>query len=136
MQRMDYDAWGKVVQDTNPGFQPFGFAGGIYDRHTGLVRFGARDYEPQTGRWTAKDPILFAGGTTNFYEYVGNDPVNFIDPGGNSKQLLFMIALGFALVAGLWALASRYMKKPMKEFPKLLKPSPSLIPKPKPKKRN
>jgi uncharacterized protein RhaS with RHS repeats len=56
-QRMDYDEWGRVIQDTNPGFQPFGYAGGLYDRDTGLVRFGARDYDPETGRWTAKDPI-------------------------------------------------------------------------------
>ncbi|HET9531618.1 MAG TPA: RHS repeat-associated core domain-containing protein [Blastocatellia bacterium] len=81
-QRMDYDEFGVVVTDTNPGFQPFGFAGGIYDTQTGLVRFGARDYDPATGRWTAKDPILFAGGDTNLYGYVLNDPVNFIDPDG------------------------------------------------------
>jgi YD repeat-containing protein len=30
-QRMDYDPWGLVTDDTNPGFQPFGFAGGLYD---------------------------------------------------------------------------------------------------------
>jgi YD repeat-containing protein len=36
-QRMDYDEWGRVIQDTNPGFQPFGYAGGLYDRDTGLV---------------------------------------------------------------------------------------------------
>ncbi|MCU7936607.1 MAG: RHS repeat-associated core domain-containing protein [Candidatus Thiodiazotropha sp. (ex Dulcina madagascariensis)] len=57
-QRMDYDAWGNIIQDTNPGFQPFGFAGGIYDQHTGFVRFGARDYNPETGRWTTKDPYI------------------------------------------------------------------------------
>ena len=33
-QRLDYDAWGNVTNDTNPGFQPFGYAGGIYDRDT------------------------------------------------------------------------------------------------------
>lgn len=38
LQRMDYDEFGTVILDTNPGFQPFGFAGGIYDRDTGLVR--------------------------------------------------------------------------------------------------
>ncbi len=47
---MDYDDWGRVINDTNLGFQPFGFAGGLYDRDTGLVRFGARDYDPETGR--------------------------------------------------------------------------------------
>ena len=82
VQRMDYDVWGKVINDTNPGFQPFGFAGGLYDPDTGLTRFGARDYDAETGRWTAKDPILFNGGDTNLYGYVLNDPVNFIDPKG------------------------------------------------------
>ena len=56
--------------------------GGIYDPDTGLVRFGARDYDPEVGRWTTKDPILFEGGDTNIYVYVGNDPVNAIDPEG------------------------------------------------------
>ena len=82
VQQMAYDTFGKVIEDTNPGFQPFGFAGGLYDHDTGLVRFGARDYDPETGRWTAKDPIRFAGGDTNMYGYVFNDPVNLIDPSG------------------------------------------------------
>lgn len=81
-QRIDYDEFGNVTLDTNPGFQPFGFAGGIYDRDTGLVRFGARDYDPEIGRWTAKDPILFEGQQANLYVYVFNDPINYIDPTG------------------------------------------------------
>lgn len=81
-QRLDYDALGRVTLDTNPGFQPFGFAGGLYDPQTGLVRFGARDYDAETGRWTTRDPILFAGGQTNLYVYVENDPVNRNDPAG------------------------------------------------------
>ena len=67
VQRVDYDEFGNIILDTNPGFQPFGFAGGLYDHDTGLVRFGARDYDPETGRWTAKDPIGFSGGDTNRY---------------------------------------------------------------------
>jgi len=81
VQRMDYDAFGRVLYELNPGFQPFGFAGGLYDDDTGLVRFGARDYDAYSGRWTAKDPVRFEGGV-NLYEYVGNDPVNFLDPTG------------------------------------------------------
>ncbi len=65
VQRRDYDEWGVVTRDTTPGFQPFGFAGGLYDRDTGLVQFGARDYDLETGRWTAKDPIGFAGGDSH-----------------------------------------------------------------------
>lgn len=81
-QRISYDVWGNITEDTNPGFQPFGFAGGIYDQHTGLLRFGARDYDPVIARWTSKDPIRFAGGDVNLYGYVLNNPINFIDPYG------------------------------------------------------
>ncbi len=82
IKQLDYDSYGNVINDTNPGFDlVFGFAGGMSDPSHELIRFGARDYQPSTGRWTAKDPILFKGGE-NFYLYVHNDPVNFIDRSG------------------------------------------------------
>jgi RHS repeat-associated protein len=93
-QRIDYDAWGNMLQDTNPGFQPFGYAGGLYDPQTGLVRFGARDYDAKVGRWTTKDPIGFAGGDTNLYAYVGNNPVNGIDTQGKILPILLIVASG------------------------------------------
>jgi RHS repeat-associated protein len=79
IQRLDYDEFGRVLHDSNPGFQPFGFAGGLYDADTGLVRFGSRDYDPETGRWTAKDPIGFWGNDSGLYSYAYNDPVNHLD---------------------------------------------------------
>lgn len=42
----------------------------------------ASQYDAGTGRWLSKDPILFAGGDTNLYGYVLNDPINLIDPSG------------------------------------------------------
>jgi RHS repeat-associated protein len=84
VQQMDYDSFGNVLMDTNPGFQPFGFAGGLYDADTQLIRFGTRDYDPTIGRWTTKDPMLFMGsvGSKNLYAYVSNNPTNFTDPFG------------------------------------------------------
>jgi RHS repeat-associated protein len=82
VQQLDYDEFGRIVADSNPGIQPFGFGGGLYDRDTGLVRFGARDYDPETGRWTARDPIQFQGGQSNLYAYAGDDPVNGHDSTG------------------------------------------------------
>jgi RHS repeat-associated protein len=86
VQEMRYDAWGNVVLDTNPGFQPFGFAGGLYDLQTRLVRFGARDYDASIGRWMGKDPLLFSdvqvAGQGNLY--VASDPTGTTDPEGTS----------------------------------------------------
>ena len=95
-QKIVYSEFGEVLQDTNPGFQPFGFAGGLYDQDTRLVRFGARDYDGRIGRWLQKDPIRFDGGDTNLYGYVLNDPLNLIDPNGKSAAAAYA-ALRIAL---------------------------------------
>lgn len=86
VQEMTYDEFGNVLTDTNPGFQSLGFAGGLYDADTGLTRFGARDYDAEVGRWTAKDPISFNGGDINLYGYVLQDPVNWIDKSGKARE--------------------------------------------------
>jgi RHS repeat-associated protein len=87
MERIDYDAWGNVTRDTvNAGFVSLGYAGGLRDPATELVRFGARDYDPSIGRWTCKDPIGFADGHANAYSYVGDEPANLIDPEGTSGR--------------------------------------------------
>ena len=83
VKRIDYDSFGNIITDTNASFEiPFGFAGGLHDRDTGLVRFGFRDYDPDTARWTAKDPIGFLGGGIDLYGYCLNDPLNWVDPWG------------------------------------------------------
>ena len=105
IQRIDYDEWGKVIQNTNPGFQPFGFVGGLYDPATELTRMGARDYDPTVGRWISRDPALFGGASTNLYAYVFGDPVNWVDPAGLWGSLAdwanFVAGFGDALTFGL-----------------------------------
>jgi RHS repeat-associated protein len=84
-QQIDYDTFGTVLLDTNPGFQPFGFAGGLYDPDTRLTRYGLRDYDAETGGWATKDPRGFSGGP-NLYVYAANDPVNLMDPLGDNPR--------------------------------------------------
>jgi RHS repeat-associated protein len=93
-QRMDYDSFGRVIEATSFGydFQPFGFAGGLYDRDTGLMQFGAREYDPEVGRWLTKDPALLGDGT-NLYSYVHQDPINSIDPTGAAAFPVVLVGI-------------------------------------------
>ena len=95
--RLDYGAFGEV-SGVGVGVVPQGFAGGLYDAETGLVRFGARDYGPVTGRWTGKDPIVFHAGLPNLYSYGGSDPVNRSDPSGEDYD----DACKAAVTIGCW----------------------------------
>ncbi len=78
----DYDAWGGRKAQAQSGSAPFGYAGGLRDPLTALVRFGARDYNPDVGRWTTGDPLRFEGGSLSLYAYVDDDPMNYVDPTG------------------------------------------------------
>lgn len=127
-QRMDHDEFGRVTEDTNPGYLPFGFAGGLYDNQTGLVRFGARDYDSETGRWTSKDPILFGGGDTNLFGYVANDPINWFDQSGLLPDQVKEGETGFKLGVAIFNIICDYMNscKPIQI------PTPNPLPEPKP----
>ena len=50
-------------------------------RRIGNVGSGFRFYDPSLQRWINQDPIGEAGGI-NLYGFVGNDPVNLVDPFG------------------------------------------------------
>jgi RHS repeat-associated protein len=104
LQRTDYDEFGNITSETLKSndaslrdLHPFGFAGGMHDRDTGLVRFGARDYDPWAGRWLRRDPILFRGGQANLHSYVGNDPINLLDSSG---ELAFLATAAIGGVVG------------------------------------
>jgi RHS repeat-associated protein len=117
VQRLDYDEFGQVTQDTKPGFQPFGFAGGLYDPDTKLVRFGLRDYDAETGRWAAKDPLRFDGGDANLYGYALSDPVNRIDPSGQAPSVWGKVLDTWRYLELLWDLFHGKPKLPPKPPP-------------------
>jgi RHS repeat-associated protein len=80
-----YDTFGKVVAQSGSLNQPFQFSTKRFDSDTGLIYYGYRFYNPSIERWMNRDPLGEAGGI-NLYGFVGNDPVNWIDPDGLSKK--------------------------------------------------
>jgi RHS repeat-associated protein len=77
--RQNYLPYGKSASTTIPG--TFGYTGQRIDAESGLYYYRARMYSPAWGRFLQPDPIGLAGGK-NLYAYVGNDPLNNVDPSG------------------------------------------------------
>lgn len=113
------DAASGVLTKTGYGYQPFGesattagvfrYTGARIDAETnGLYDFRARMYGPPLGRFWQPDRIGYAGGP-NLYAYVGNDPLNSIDPFGRDTQwylggsatAALAIGGGFSLSGGI-----------------------------------
>ncbi|MEW6600529.1 MAG: RHS repeat-associated core domain-containing protein [Nitrospirota bacterium] len=77
----EYLPFGEPYSLTNTVTNNFRFPGQYYDEETGLHYNYYRDYKPEVGRYMEADPIGLEGGV-NLYAYVGNNPVNLIDPFG------------------------------------------------------
>jgi RHS repeat-associated protein len=106
IQTYSYDSFGNIVNQTGSIQQPYIYTGREYDSETGLYYYRARYYDTITGRFISKDPIGFRGGL-NLYAYVGNNPVNFIDPYGLAGWPT-LIGLGYGAVQGGLALNQAY----------------------------
>lgn len=81
VKEIAYTAYGEIVSESGWPLA-LGFAGGLHDRATGLVRLGLRDYDPVTARWLAPDPAGFEAGSTNLYGYADQSPVSRVDVSG------------------------------------------------------
>jgi len=69
---------------------PLGFVGGLYDPDTGLTRFAWRDFDADTGRFTALDPLGKKGGDSDWYGYCVDDPVNRVDRWGLADAKVYL----------------------------------------------
>ncbi|MDR0637504.1 MAG: RHS repeat-associated core domain-containing protein [Spirochaetaceae bacterium] len=95
--RYEYDAFGKPYKgDLNSGMN-LGYTGKPYDTATGLYNYGYRDYKPEVARFTTVDPIRDG---VNWFAYVNNDPVNWVDLWG---LLTFQIGISATGGAGTGA---------------------------------
>jgi RHS repeat-associated protein len=77
----------------------------------GLYLMGARYYNPATGTFISQDPISFAGGTTDLYQFVNDDPVDLNDPTGcldcsGSHPSAWGAIIGIGIVLGIVAVVA------------------------------
>lgn len=72
------DASGNSITEPK---SPWRFSSKRHDSESGLIHFGRRNYDPETGRWITPDPIGLEGGP-NLYAYVGNNPWTHYDAYG------------------------------------------------------
>jgi len=83
LKRIEYDVFGGIYKGNSPYGLETGYTGKPYDSVTGLSDYGFRDYAPAYARFITEDPIRDG---ENWFAYVGNNPVNWIDPWGLSAS--------------------------------------------------
>jgi RHS repeat-associated protein len=107
-----YDAWGNQRAATGSDQGRYRFTGAELDQVTGLYHMHARFYDPTIGRWLSEDPIRdkpFEPATLNFYAYVHNNPLMFVDQDGKAAVLAPMAIAILAIGALVVALAAQNM---------------------------
>ncbi len=105
-----YDAYGNLLQSTGHSLNNYLYTGEQYDPYLEDYYLRARYYNPNLGRFNARDP--FGGWMTQplsiaKYPYAHGNPVNLIDPSGLSGELSMgginvTIAMGAILAAMYW----------------------------------
>lgn len=83
-QTYAYDSFGKPTASTGTLSNPFQYTGREFDAETGIYYYRARYFDPSAGRFLSEDALRFQA-EANFYRYVWNSPVGWIDPSGNDS---------------------------------------------------
>ena len=89
-----YDPYGTLIANTGQNVQNYFWFEGSARFRNGLLKFGARYYDPSIGRWTQTDPIDQPADLrqANRYLFAGDDPVNLSDPSGTLVPALLAAA--------------------------------------------
>ena len=90
VETLEYDnSFGELIAHEKQleTFNPYGYTGRELDA-ADLYYYRSRYYDPSIGRFLSQDPIEYLSGDANFYAYVGNDPINYIDPLGYKRNCL------------------------------------------------
>lgn len=119
-EKYRYTAYG-LTQSTGANTAAYRFSGRRYDPETGLYFYRARAYSPALGRFLQTDPIGTDGGL-HLYAYVGNDPLNLVDPYGNCPMCLAVPAYyyGVAALAAVGAGIVYYGSRAMNDTARIL----------------
>lgn len=88
-----YEPFGKTSASGTASTNPWQFTGRENDG-SALYYYRARYYSPTLQRFISEDPLDFAGGDLNFYAYVGNSPIGFVDPSGQDTLELGVAGSG------------------------------------------
>ena len=87
--RISYTPWGNDIPDlayyAGADTSDYLYNGKELQRETNYYDYGARQYDPQIGRWYVQDPLSEKYFSLSPYNYVDNDPINFVDPDGREK---------------------------------------------------
>ena len=105
--RMDYDVWGNLNQESATSASPFGFTGYIKDEETDLYYANARYYDSFTGRFLREDPLngdVNTPPSLHRYLYGYANPTYYVDPDGKlaeagHEKVVKLVAMGFDLDA-------------------------------------
>jgi RHS repeat-associated protein len=80
-----------LAEQKSGGFSTqYRFNGKEQDQMTGLYNYGARFYDPMVSGWLSVDPLAEKYPGWSAFNYVMNNPVNFIDPDG--KEIIIVLA--------------------------------------------